>query len=555
MNSSATLKESLKESPADSSARQTSRDFLERVIPLCVFLFSLAYFWIPLRYCSFEPDEGIILQGAERVLHGEIPYRDFFTFYTPGSFYLLAFLFRVFGDSFVVARSSIALAGATCSLITYLLVRRTCGRATSLTIAILATATGTGFRFLVLHNWYSTTLCCLALYAAVRFVETAKWNWAFACSLCASLAFLFEQSKGAGLCVGLVGAFCILAAKSQVRRKQFNVLGFLVGFSLPIVGTFANFAVHHTLGAMIESCLWPLKHYGRANHVPYGFQNWSDATRSAIFYTGPLWTRVIKIVAISPDFVIPVLPLAAVGLLIYFSAQSFNGRFEAAKVAYYILICATVCGLLISVLISRADILHFIYLVPIFYIVLGWILGASDFESKSLLALRPYLFCYIAISFGLLGLAVLLSSNGAHERTETRRGLIVTAGKEPIISYVEARVPAGSKFLVYPYLPLYYYLTSTQSPSRYDYLQPGMNTEDQAQEVLRSLQSQQPRAVLFEPWFAEKIANSWPETPIASIGQDPVADFISRNYRVCQILASAGGWHFQYMVAKATPCS
>src|SRR6266851_586157 len=83
--------------------------FFERITPILVFLFSLAYLCAFVRYSSLEPDEGILLLGGQRILDGQIPYRDFFFFYTPGSFYLLAAMFKVFGDSFVVARMSLAI--------------------------------------------------------------------------------------------------------------------------------------------------------------------------------------------------------------------------------------------------------------------------------------------------------------------------------------------------------------------------------------------------------------------------------------------------------------
>src|SRR5216683_394039 len=94
---------------------------IERVTPLLVFLFSVAYLCAFLRYSSLEPDEGILLQGAQRILDGQVPYRDFFSFYTPGSFYFVAAVFKVFGDAFVVARMSLAITGAACSVVTYLL--------------------------------------------------------------------------------------------------------------------------------------------------------------------------------------------------------------------------------------------------------------------------------------------------------------------------------------------------------------------------------------------------------------------------------------------------
>jgi hypothetical protein len=81
-----------------------------------------------------------------------------------------------------------------------------------------------------------------------------------------------------------------------------------------------------------------------------------------------------------------------------------------------------------------------------------------------------------------------------------------------------------------------------------------MNTSEQGKEVIRSLMSQNLRAVLLEPWFGEKIPNSWPETQLNAIVQDPVADYIVRNYRVCKMLNSPEGWRFQYMVRKQQVC-
>jgi hypothetical protein len=49
-------------------------------------------------------DEGLVLVGAERVLRGELPYRDFWTLYGPGSFYVLAGLYSLFGELVLVER-------------------------------------------------------------------------------------------------------------------------------------------------------------------------------------------------------------------------------------------------------------------------------------------------------------------------------------------------------------------------------------------------------------------------------------------------------------------
>ena len=527
----------------------------ERAIPLLIFLFSVAYLCIFCRYTSLEPDEGIVLCGAERILRGEVPYRDFFSFYTPGSFYLTALIFRIFGDSLVVARISLAVAGAACSVVTYLLARRVCPRGLALFAATLATVASLPYRFLVLHNWYSTTLACLSVYAAVRLLETCKPAWAFATGSLASLTILFEQSKGAGLCLGLaLGFLALWILERENLPSKLESLGLLSGLVWPFLLTFGYFGARHAGTIMVQDWLWPLHHYTEANRVPYGYQNWSDNARAAIFHSGPAGLRVVKVLLVSHGFVVPALPLVAVGLLVYWGLQMWRRKASPDKGRYYIVTCAVLFGLLVSVMIVRADIIHFMYLAPLLYVVLAWIVGSRDLSNRVLATFRPLLIAYVGIAFGLMALLVQTTANGARRRVETRRGAILMHDKDTVIVQVQAHVAPGEKILVYPYLPLYYYLTETRSSSRYDYFQPGMNTPDQAQEIIASLKSHNVRAVLFEPWFADKFASSWPGTPLSSIANDPVADYIVRNYQVCRLMNSTASWRLEYMVRREQTC-
>ena len=527
---------------------------LERILPVFIFASCFAYLCIFRHYSTLEPDEGIVLQGAERILAGQIPYRDFFSFYTPGSFYLLAGLFRVFGDSFAVARISLAVVGAIGSVVTYVLARRVCPRGVALFAAALATTAGAAFRFLVLHNPYSTLGCCLCLYSALRLLETQRPYWFFGVGSLASLTFLIEQSKGAGLYLGLALGFVILwlLDRSFLLRKSTLIAG-AFGFLWPLAITFAYFGTHDAAGSMVQSWFWPLQHYTQANHVPYGYQNWSDQSRDAIFHQGPVLLRAIKIFIVLPNLLLPVLPIIAFGLLAYWIVRLRGGSCISSEATYYVVLCSVLSGLLVSVVIVRADILHFVYLAPLWYVVLAWILGSRGVRSGLLHMLRDPLIALVAASFGLLSMAVLFAATGASKRIETRRGIITTGSRETVIEYVQSHVAPQRELLVYPYLPLYNYLTDTRSPSRYDYFQPGMNTPQQAEEIIASLKSSS-APVLLEPWFAEKIVNSWPETSIQAIGKDPVADYIVRNYLICQILTSPEGWRFQFMVKRETTC-
>jgi hypothetical protein len=51
-----------------------------------------------------DSDEGAVLNGAWRLWNGQEPYIDFFTFITPGSYYIVFGLWKVFGSNYLVAK-------------------------------------------------------------------------------------------------------------------------------------------------------------------------------------------------------------------------------------------------------------------------------------------------------------------------------------------------------------------------------------------------------------------------------------------------------------------
>src|SRR6266496_4316471 len=99
-------------------------------IAMAVFAITVLYLTPFLRFTVFNADEGITLQGAQRILSGQVLYRDFFGFYTPGSYYWDALIMRIFGSSFLVMRLMLVGEGGMLSALTYMLVRRTCSAAT-----------------------------------------------------------------------------------------------------------------------------------------------------------------------------------------------------------------------------------------------------------------------------------------------------------------------------------------------------------------------------------------------------------------------------------------
>jgi len=543
----------------EASSRRPARPELEaneRWITAAIFALTVAYLWIFRRYTSMEPDEGIVLEGAQRILRGEVLYRDFFSYFTPGSYYSLALLFKIFGSSFLVARTALVFFGGVYSAVGYLLARRVCSRASAIFVSALVMLTTLPYRFEVLHNWDSTLWACLAVYCAVRWLESPRWTWAFATGSLAALTCLFEQSKGAGLVLGL-GAGLMAIAFLDRQRSLWNgtiTLGLAIGMAWPFLATVAYFGAQHSLSVMVADWFWPLHHYSLANHVPYGYQNWSDATRHLLFGGGSLMVRAITILAISPCFLVPALPLAAVGLLIYWVIQMLREAEPRTVAAHYVLVCGALSGLLLSVVIGRADIIHFMYLMPLFALVLGWMIDGQDIPGQLFRQVKPIFIAYTAVAFLMFVAPMLLRALNAREQIQTRRGVVHVPVPDTVVEYIQAHVAAGEKILVYPYLPLYYYLTDTTSPTHYEYFQPGMHTPQQAEEMLEEITAAHVPVVLFEASFWQKIPTSWPGTPLSAIVRDPVADYIQHEYRACKILNSPDEWKFLFMVRKDLAC-
>src|ERR1700739_170835 len=74
------------------------------LILLLVWLLSAVYAGMNLKREWVPHDEGILAQAAERVLHGEIPHRDFNDPYTGGVAYLDALAFRIFSPTLLALR-------------------------------------------------------------------------------------------------------------------------------------------------------------------------------------------------------------------------------------------------------------------------------------------------------------------------------------------------------------------------------------------------------------------------------------------------------------------
>ena len=526
------------------------RSWKEWGIGLLVFALSVLYLWPFRAVTDLFWDEGIVLQGAQRILEGEVLYRDFFSFYTPGSFYWMALLFQIFGSSYLVARTLLPIYGGIFSLLTYLLARRVCARWSALLGAYLFLVIALPYRFLHLHNWDSLVLAYLAVYCAVRLVETPSNGWAFATGTFLSLTTLFEHSKGTGLLIGLALGFAILAIKRSDKAPIDNVRlpALTAGFVWPFLPVLAYFASHHALSQMIADWTWPLFHYGESNRLPYGWINLSSQGWEALYGSGSLGHRLASVLLTSPCFIWPVIPAFALVFLIVHGLLLRKGNGGARSSMYFVMVSAGCLGLVLSaIMTTRPDVQHLLFAGAPLSVVLAWLLEARGLASRFLQEARPLLVAYCMVFFTAFGLTFWVHGPlDAPHQLETRRGLIKLSRPDEVIPYLTRHVTAGEKIFVYPQQPFYYFLTAARNPTAHDFLQLGMHSQAEFDEALAQLAADQTRMVVWDPAFnTDTILQGWPATRLEMLAQDPVRDFLLAHYRPCTTLRSVD---FRYVV-------
>ena len=154
---------------------------------------------------------GFATKGA-RLLRGELPYRDFFEFLTPGTDLVYAALFRFLGASPWIANLTMAfLAAAMTTMMTWCAMRLMRGA-----IVVLPAVLMMGFVLYgsldATHHWFSTVLIMGAV--CVLFNCASTWRIATAGAFI-GLAATFTQTKGAAMAVGLMVYFIWLSQREN----------------------------------------------------------------------------------------------------------------------------------------------------------------------------------------------------------------------------------------------------------------------------------------------------------------------------------------------------
>ena len=248
------------------------RTFSVSSMAMALLLFSALFLFVTMSPGMNLYDEGLIAFGARRVELGDLPYKDFWTMYGPGEFYLTATLYRLFGVSDLTLRICDIIFKSLIVYLSYVSIVRF-GSTMIATIGAVAVLI-----FLCsLHNYGFPIFpaVALSLLSILLFTyDTLALNM-FCAGLATGLSTLFRHDLGFYTLVSCM--LCSLLSTNDDDEIIFHLkysyrmnFLYLVGVSLVVVPTLVLLASYIDLSDLYENLIKiPSVVYPKVRSLPF----------------------------------------------------------------------------------------------------------------------------------------------------------------------------------------------------------------------------------------------------------------------------------------------
>ena len=243
-------------------------------------------------------DEGILLTGTMRTMAGNVLHRDFYYNYGPAQLYLLAALFKLFGESVLVERLAETVSAACLVVSMFVLARRFCSRAVSIGAVGLCLLWVIGET--MMQSLMNPALCTLTLWTAWLILPVGnpsrQRRRSFAAGLLAAAMFLFRYDMGLGLvAANLTAAWLMLwMREGGLRRGLRSLLStmlwpYLVGFAIPVFPAAVAYLSVAPLHALLyDVVIYNAKYYRIGRGLPLPRLQLGDKFEDLVVYALPI---------------------------------------------------------------------------------------------------------------------------------------------------------------------------------------------------------------------------------------------------------------------------
>ncbi|MGA2628822.1 MAG: hypothetical protein ABSG54_01295 [Terriglobia bacterium] len=545
------------ETAAGGCAHSERSDSLGNAV--AVILASLFFFSWFYRLPLSETDEGIVAVGAERILRGQVPYRDFFSELGPASFYLQAAIFKILGTHVGAMRLTAWLLGGIISGLIYLLARRVVtGAAAFLPSAVFALVCYPA-TYRVSHHWWGNFLLLLTVLCLMPSETQAGPSSApgrkvlVGAGVLAGLTLLSMQSMGAWTLLmgaGFLSLHVLLERQGGWRdafRRGIRQAGwFVLGAALTLGCAAAYFASQGALAEWVnDNFLFLLVNYRAYLDVPQASPLVIILHIGRLAITQPSVHFALYAIGYPAFFLGPALAYGGTAWQLLSSRRP-----EASEARILLLLLLQGVGALLAN--SHAlDTFHLMSAAPLMLVLLvyhwrriirrlAWLRRAALATAALALALVVFAGVRKAINTAPISVPV-----------PTRRGIVYreAAAAQKLrkrVAAIERLLPAGTETFFYPYNAELYFLTGTRNPTRYDVLLPEFHTPQQMEEALATLRHSSPEFIFsvgeVQRWT---IRPHFPDDPPDVFGPHPVENALAApasGYRLAETVAGMEVW-------------
>jgi hypothetical protein len=451
---------------------------------------AVAYFGVLLIQPPGIYDEGLIVSGAERVLHGQLPYRDFNTGYPPAQFYTIAGVFSVFGSSLLAERIWDTAWRLAIIVLVITLAKEATQTQRVQPVPLICAGLLTGVIGFRLYPMITGTLPCLAaIWCAVRYLKGRGLRWLFFSGMAGGAAVLYRHDLAACVCGAIVVASCCQSFTERKRRCfQFPAvfcLGVLLVAAVPVLYFWFN--VPHD--ALVQSFIDFPRMNLPGRHLPL---------------RGPGSTLAWRVLY---------LPLA----IILAAAITLRWVIPEYKSSFVLLLTSTAAALILAL--QRLETPHAYPAIIFSMVLLCACIAVWQSQNRKLLPrlfLAGAIFCYML--FPLLIWAWQMTGPGEAEggiapldvrrySTNEPPNEIARAGpirlrfdERQAIVYIQRYLPQGRSLYVgaanhgleWYNDALFYFLADRPQATRFDMFVPGITTSAAVQsEILREIREKQ----------------------------------------------------------------
>ncbi len=471
-------------------------------------------------------DEGWILALSNRVLHGDLPYKDFFMLMAPGAIYLNAWIFQLFGTSIMVERLAAVILGSLGASAVYLLARLGMGFFFSMTASLLYLTWQFPFFFQASYSWYAVVSMILAylLMGLTVYNREGHFRKLFLVGALCGTSFLFKQNIGALAFIGCVLYYLAERAflDRETRRgllfplfpspfgkadaalltKRYTVM--LVGFAIPL-GVCAygflskGYATEFVQGVFIN----PMT---KTTEFLTPYQPMSKLTDKRVMMYMPHFTMLLTLWS----------------LLVKFRRKSMESRDR------FVLLLLIATGTCVLTTYPRADFVHIAFaLWPSLVLLAYWTQRGVESIARKWLGLTRVFPFASSFDFRLRNLAVAFlaclpltifvihrtEKNLVLEKdlleVEAPRGRGIYGGHwqvtelNDLMKFIEEHSASDGPERIFSTDPLVYFLTDQRNPTPYDYVIAGNGPIGFERDIIESLQRHKPRMVVIDRIFTD----------------------------------------------------